>query len=265
MNDTYSATLPGDIVPLQAFNDNYIWLIRQHDRAVVVNPGDSVPVLAWLDAQGVRLEAILLTHHHADHVGGVAELLARFPALRVIGPADSRIAGIVTEPATDGTQPILFDNTLSLQVLAVPGHTETHVAYHGHGMLFCGDTLFSAGCGRLLGGRADQLHASLQSLAGLPDETRIYPAHEYTLSNLRFARAAEPVNAFRDAYLLACEKRRAKGLPTLPSTLGVERRINPFLRLDAPSLRDTLAQRLGTPPTDALACFTALRAWKDVF
>ncbi len=254
-----------DIIPLPAFRDNYIWLLHNDRHAVVVDPGDAVPVRQYLARQGLRLAAILVTHHHPDHVGGLAELLAA-ATVPVFGPAAENIEG-VTRPVAEGDTVRLDELGVELSVLDIPGHTSGHVAYYaaGLGAVFCGDTLFSAGCGRLFEGTPPQLAASLAKLAALPDETRVYCTHEYTLSNLAFARVAEPDNAERDEWASRCEALRAANQPTLPSTIGREKAINPFLRCDRPGVVRAVAARAGTAPRDPIACLAALRAWKDVF
>lgn len=257
------------ILAVPAFNDNYIWLVTDGQRAVVVDPGSAEAAIAALKETRLKLEAILLTHHHADHIGGVPGLLdfangQTANPVQVIGPDDARIPHI-THRTHDGERFSLLDGQLQLSTLSVPGHTETHVAYLSDAVLFCGDTLFSAGCGRLLGGTAAQLHQSLQRLAALPEHIQVFCAHEYTLSNLRFAQAAEPDNTERDAWFAECQALRAAGRMTLPSTIAREKRINPFLRTQAPSLHAQVAAQTGTPPADDLACFTALRQWKDHF
>ncbi|MCC4116577.1 hydroxyacylglutathione hydrolase [Aromatoleum toluclasticum] len=263
MDDQHSKIRSADIIPLPAFRDNYIWLLRRGPWAAVVDPGDASVVEAALQEHGLRLVAILLTHHHDDHIGGVAELAARHhPA--VFGPAGENIPGL-TRRVGEGDEVVLDTLDLRFSVFAIPGHTTTHIAYHMPGVLFAGDTLFSAGCGRLFGGTAAQLHASLQRLAQLPGDTAVYCAHEYTLSNLAFARAAEPVNPERDAWLTECEALRAAGRPTVPTSIERERRINPFLRTDSPALLDAVTAQSGQRPADSGECLAALRKWKDVF
>jgi hydroxyacylglutathione hydrolase len=255
-----------EVSPVRAFSDNYLWLIRAPDdpsAAVVVDPGDARPVEDALARGGLALRAILVTHHHPDHVGGVAALAAQSGA-RVFGPARERLPCSV-QPVDDGDAVSLADLGLEFRVMAVPGHTLGHVAYHGHGALFCGDTLFSAGCGRLFEGTPQQMLASLDRIAALPDDTRVYCAHEYTLSNLRFAAAVEPGNADVLETLAAVSELRALDGITLPSTLGRERRINPFLRCREPAVRAAAEARTGNPLPAPADVFAAIRAWKDGF
>jgi len=255
-----------EVSPVRAFSDNYLWLIRApNDRrgTVVVDPGDARPVEAALDEQGLALRAILVTHHHPDHVGGVQALAARH-GVEVYGPARERMPCEV-RPLDDGDIVSLADLGLEFHVMAVPGHTLGHVAYHGHGTLFCGDTLFSAGCGRLFEGTPVQMLGSLDRIAGLPDETRVYCAHEYTLANLRFAAAVEPGNADVLETLEAVRELRARDGITLPTTLRRERRINPFLRCREPAVHAAAEAHAGTPLPGPADVFAVIRAWKDGF
>ncbi len=251
------------IVPVSAFRDNYIWALCQGSRCVVVDPGEAGPVEAFLEAGGLTLSAILLTHRHADHQGGVAELI-RDRSIEVFGPASPEMP-LVTRRVADEQVFEIESFAGAFRVLSVPGHTEEHIAFLHEGTLFCGDTLFAGGCGRLLGGTAAELHASLERLARLPADTRVFCAHEYTLSNLRFALAVEPENPALIARQAACIALRDEGQPTLPSRIAEELATNPFLRCNDPSLRAALASRLGFEPADALAAFIELRRWKDVF
>ncbi|HSQ71959.1 MAG TPA: hydroxyacylglutathione hydrolase [Rubrivivax sp.] len=258
-----------NLIALPAFADNYIWMLHDGKRAVVVDPGDAAPVRAALDAQGLALAGILVTHHHPDHVGGIDALRPQLEG-PVYGPAHEEIPGPYTRLHDGDTVDVLGSR---FSVLDVPGHTAGHIAYvqdseAGHTpaapLLFCGDTLFSAGCGRLFEGTPAQMHASLARLAALPADTRVCCTHEYTLSNLRFAAAVEPGNADRVAYEERCRALRAADTPTLPSSIGLERRINPFLRCDAPEVV-AAARAQGATGDEALAVFTALREWKNRF
>ncbi len=251
------------IVPLSAFSDNYIWAIVADGLCVVVDPGDAAPVERFLAERHLTLDAILITHHHGDHTGGIAALSARHHP-KVFGPATEAIAGL-TDTLTDGATQSLLNGALSLSVMAVPGHTAGHIAYLSPGALFCGDTLFSAGCGRLFEGTPAQMHASLGRFAALPDDTRVYCAHEYTQSNLRFALAVEPGNPDIVAYSGQCDALRAQARPTIPTTIGVERRINPFLRCDQADVRRMAEAVSGETLEDAGAVFAALRRWKNEF
>jgi hydroxyacylglutathione hydrolase len=260
--------------PVPALADNYIWLLHSGQDghpALVVDPGDASPVEAALDDRGLTLGAILVTHHHADHTQGIARMRARWPQLRVLGPADEAIDGL-TERVRDGDEVDLAGQRL--RVWAVPGHTAGHIAYvidrpsdDGAPIVFCGDTLFSAGCGRLFEGSPAQMQASLARLRSLPGATRVCCTHEYTLANLRFARAVDPDNAALAAREAACQALRAAGQPTLPSTVALECQTNPFLRWDAPSVQQAARRRAPHPADgdDAVAVFTALRRWKDEF
>jgi hydroxyacylglutathione hydrolase len=253
------------LIPLPAFEDNYIWMLHDGHQALVVDPGDEAPVLQALQEQALRLAAILVTHHHADHVGGVA-LLRQATGAPVYGPAGEALPGPVHGVHEGDTLQLLG---LRLQVLDVPGHTAGHIAWYApdaapQPLLFCGDTLFSAGCGRLFEGTPAQMLASLDKLAALPAATRVCCAHEYTLSNLRFAQAVEPGNAAIAAHRRHCEALRAQQLPTLPSTLALEREINPFLRSRLPAVRQAVQAHNPQAQTD-VEVFAALREWKNQF
>jgi hydroxyacylglutathione hydrolase len=255
-----------EVSPVRAFSDNYIWLIRapgDQDAAVVVDPGQARPVDTVLEQRGLRLRAILVTHHHLDHVGGVAELAARHGA-KVFGPARERLP-CEAQTLDDGDHVHLAELGLDFLVMAIPGHTLGHIAYFGHGVLFCGDTLFSGGCGRLFEGTPDQMLDSLDRIASLPDETRIYCAHEYTLGNLRFAASVEPGNADVIGALEATRMLRERDAITLPSDLGRERRINPFLRCRVPAVRSAAEAHAGRPLPQASDVLAAVRSWKDGF
>ncbi|MBL8521011.1 MAG: hydroxyacylglutathione hydrolase [Betaproteobacteria bacterium] len=252
------------ITPVPAFSDNYLWVLHDDHHAAVIDPGDHRPVADFLAAHGLQLAAILCTHHHADHVGGVEALLAFAGPVPVFGPAAEAIPAR-TVAVREGDQVHIDALGLDFAVLEVPGHTAGHVAYWGQGLLFCGDTLFACGCGRLFEGTAAQMTASLSKLRALPAATRFYCAHEYTLSNIRFALAVEPDNAALQARQVRESGRRARGLPTLPATLADERDTNPFLRWDQPAVIAAASRHAGRPLTAPHAVFGALRAWKDDF
>jgi len=252
-----------EIRPIPAFTDNYIWLACNTEcpsEAIIIDPGTADPVIKVLESEGLRLVAILITHRHWDHVDGIPTLTARYP-VPVYGPAGGHIAGI-THPLGDG-QFVAPLPGVSLEVLAVPGHTLDHIAYYGHDSLLCGDSLFNAGCGRIFDGTAEQLFHSLQRLSRLPDSTQVYCAHEYTLSNLRFAQSVEPDNQDLAAYSRTAESLRKRGLPTLPTDIATQRRINPFLRCDIPAVQASIAAFAGRPLTDPEEFFKILRFWKD--
>lgn len=250
-----------EVTPVSAFKDNYIWVIGDGRRAAVVDPGDAAPVIRHLDERGLSLCAILATHHHADHVGGVGELLKRSP-VPVYGPAGEPIPE-TTRALSDGDHVSMAELGLELDVIGIPGHTRAHVAYYGAGMLFCGDTLFACGCGRLFEGTPEQMYASLQKLLSLPDDTKVYCGHEYTLANIEFARKVEPGNRALEERQRAEQEIRARGLPTLPSTLGRERATNPFLRcLEAPVI-ESANKYLGARAADPVRVFAAIREWKN--
>lgn len=251
------------IEPIPAFSDNYLWLISRGGRAAVVDPGDDEPVSRRLEQRSLTLSSILVTHHHGDHVGGVAAL-ARATGARVYGPRGESIPARDVALA-DGERIDVLGTTM--EVIDVPGHTRGHIAYHAPALkaLFCGDTLFGAGCGRLFEGTAEQMSASLERLARLPGDTRVYCAHEYTLSNLRFALAVEPDNGALRERQRACALLRGRDRPTLPSTIAEERATNPFLRCDAPAVRRAAEARAGRGLASTAAVFAVLREWKNTF
>lgn len=258
-----------EYVPVPAFADNYIWLVSDGRDAVAVDPGEAAPVRAYLAERGWRLSAILLTHHHADHVGGVAELIGDTP-IPVYGPAAEGIE-LVTHPLSGGDHVRVSLPHLELDVIDVPGHTRGHIAYFQPGgagappHVFCGDTLFACGCGRLFEGTPAQMLSSLDKLAALPGETRVHCAHEYTLSNIRFALACDPENAELRAWRDQAAALRERNVPTLPTTISHERAVNPFLRAEAPALQRALGEQLHESISDRLQAFTLMREWKNRF
>ncbi|OYV36740.1 MAG: hydroxyacylglutathione hydrolase [Thiomonas sp. 20-64-5] len=265
---------------LAAFRDNYIWLVRPEaddPRTLVVDPGDAAPVINAIERGGLELRGILVTHHHSDHVGGIADLLRwqadRQPgaAVPVWGPAAENIPGR-THALQDGDAFTPQGWTQRFAVIAVPGHTLGHIAYfvtssgeNAPPVLFCGDTLFSAGCGRLFEGTPAQMHDSLNKLSQLPENTTVNCAHEYTLSNLQFARAADPANTGVVAHQARCLALREQCLPTLPSSIGLEKSINPFLRTAQPGVVQALERHRGHKPEDAIQALAWLREWKNDF
>ena len=251
-----------NLTSIPAFQDNYIWALQAADGATVfVDPGQAQPVLGAA-AQGMQPAAILLTHHHDDHTGGVAELRRYWPQLPVFAPEDERIQ-LDCRRVGDGHRVELpgFD----LAVLAVPGHTRSHIAFHGHGHLFCGDALFSLGCGRMFEGTPPQMLASLQRLAALPAQTLVCCGHEYTLGNAAFAQHVDPTNAALQRRQKEVLDMRHRSLPTVPAVLADERACNPFLRTRAAAIVDAIATRLGRMPLDEAETFAELRRWKDGF
>ncbi len=259
-----------------AFDDNYIWLLSKGHCAVVVDPGDAQPVIEVLKKETFDLQVILITHHHADHIGGVTELLAWCEEHQgnrpiVYGPANEEIA-CVTEPLIGGDVVNIPNLDATFKVIDVPGHTAGHIAFYldtknsSHSKhVFCGDTLFASGCGRLFEGSAEQMSGSLNQLKQLPEDTWMHCAHEYTLSNIKFALAVEPNNADLMDWQMRAQLLRKQGLPTVPTTLAHEKRVNPFLRCEEVSVIQSVIQQRALQSTDSVSVFAELRSWKDTF
>ena len=249
------------VVPVSAFKDNYVWTLRNERYAAVVDPGEARPVLDYLAREKLALAAILATHHHPDHVGGIAELLRSFK-VPVYGPKNEPIATL-TQPVSEGDTVSVPQLGVSFEVLDIPGHTRAHIAYYGAGALFCGDTLFACGCGRLFEGTAEQMFKSLEKLRALPDDTRVYCGHEYTLANIGFAKSVEPRNDALAAREQRDRKLREAGKPTVPSTLREEKATNPFLRVREPAVIESVNKYLGSRVSDPVRVFAAIREWKN--
>ncbi len=253
------------VTPISAFDDNYIWVISTpHSSLVyVVDPGDANVVIEYLQANKLTLAGILITHHHHDHTGGVSELIDHSPTpIEVFGPSNENIANI-SHPITEQTHVELQALGLTAAIFYLPGHTLGHIAYHIQDALFCGDTLFSGGCGRLFEGNPSQLYHSLQSLANLPSNTRVYCAHEYTLANLKFAMKVEPDNAALINYYKHCQTLRANSQATLPSNIKTELEINPFLRCHTPDVINAINLHFTQETKDVVTTLGLLRQWKD--
>lgn len=250
-----------DITAIGAFEDNYIWALSEDGHCVLVDPGQAAGALEFLERGGLELAAILLTHHHPDHIGGVDEILAHHPA-PVHGPDDPRMPA-ATRTCADGDRVMIDTPALRFEVIKTPGHTTSHIAFYGNGMLLCGDTLFSAGCGRLFEGTPAQMQATLDRLAELPNDTRVYCGHEYSLANCRFAGRVEPDNPWVERRTREVERLRAGNRITLPSTLGDEKRFNPFLRTREPAVIEAARRREPECDPSPASVFGVIRRWKD--
>lgn len=252
------------VFPIPAFTDNYIWCISHQQKCVVVDPGDAKPVLDHCLQNQLTLSAILITHHHWDHTGGLKKLLEYFPNIPVYGPDVGDIEHL-TDKFKQGDNLTLPDIDLSLEVIEVPGHTLDHIAYVSDIGVFCGDTLFSAGCGRLFEGTPQQMNHSLSKLMKLPDTLPVYCTHEYTLANLKFAQVVDPHNVALQNYTAWAKQQRQANIPTLPSTIGQEKAINPFLRTHEEAVKFNAQQYSGKALQDSDQVFAAIRGWKDNF
>lgn len=249
------------IEAIQAFTDNYIWAVHDGRNCVIVDPGEASGTLDFLDRRELHLCGLLLTHHHQDHIGGVDEILARHPA-PAWGPRDARMPDAMNTVAEDDTARI-DELDLEFCIVETPGHTSSHIAFYGHNLLFCGDTLFSAGCGRLFEGTPEQMQASLDKLAKLPDSTRVYCAHEYTEANCAFARRVEPGNPALAERCEQVSKLRRDDRITLPSTIGDEKAFNPFMRTREPAVAEAAERREPGQAESPAAVFGVIRRWKD--
>lgn len=264
-----------NIIPIPAFSDNYIWMLSREGSKFValVDPGDKGRILDYLQQKQLVPVAVLITHQHYDHTGGVAALVDKYTGLRIIAPdrlpsrsplsIDLPITEYVTERVADGDEVEIAELDIRFNVLGIPGHTLDHLAYYGHGMVFCGDTLFGCGCGRLFSGSAEQMVASMKKLTSLPSDTRVYYAHEYTLDNISFAHWVEPDNTDllqRDDDDMA---KQEKGIPTVPSTLELELKTNPFLRYCVPVVKQAAEKFAGKKLNSDAEVFAAIRRWKD--
>ncbi|WP_373094941.1 hydroxyacylglutathione hydrolase [Zhongshania sp.] len=254
------------ISPISAFSDNYIWCVAHNGEAVIVDPGDAAPVLKYLDQHQLKLSAILITHHHYDHVNGIELLCEQYPQIPVYGPQNQ--CPVINQRLNHGESIRLLGH--DIDVIAVPGHTLDHIAYYiadtqPNPLLFCGDTLFAGGCGRLFEGTAEQMLDSLGLICALPANTAVYCAHEYTLSNLRFAQEVEPANQNLQDRIADASSRRAEGLPTVPSELALELLTNPFLRAGNSAVQASVNAHTGTKCWEKKDIFANLRKWKDNF
>lgn len=251
-------------IPIPALSDNYIWILRHPDdpAVIVVDPGESAPVLAALEQARLEPAAVLITHHHGDHVGGLADVIRQYPDVPVFGPADESVAG-VTMPLREGDSATVEALDVRFEVLDTPGHTAGHISYVGDGILACGDTLFAGGCGRVFEGTPRQMHESLQKLAKLPGETIGCCGHEYTVANLTFAEAVEPGNQRLRERLESARNARAADMPTLPFRINEELETNPFLRCDEPAVHAAAEQHAGKRLDKTSEVFAVLREWKN--
>ncbi|MDH5473507.1 MAG: hydroxyacylglutathione hydrolase [Gammaproteobacteria bacterium] len=264
-----------NIIPIPAFSDNYIWMLQRDNlkQVVLVDPGDEGKVIAFLQQHALQPVAILITHQHYDHTGGVARLVKQYPEIKLFCQntavsekplsIDLPVADFITHPVVDGDTVDINELDIHFKVMTIPGHTLDHVAYFGEGVLFCGDTIFGCGCGRLFSGTAEQMTASMERLSVLPATTRVYTAHEYTLDNIGFARWVEPDNADliqRDQEDMA---KQEKGIPTVPSLLGTELKTNPFMRYKIPQVKQAAEQYMGHSLHTDAEVFAAIRLWKD--
>ena len=253
-----------NIEPIKAFDDNYIWLMTTNEGSIVVDPGENINLLKVIEKKNIKLDAILITHHHYDHTGGIEELLIKYPNLKVYGPNNN--VDLIKSRLGDGE--LLNVIGIDFEVIEIPGHTLDHIAYYANinnsPVLFCGDTLFAGGCGRVFEGTLDQMYDSLMKLKKLPKNTRIYCGHEYTINNLKFAKAVEPDNIDLIIRYDEALDLRKNNIPTLPSTISIELKTNPFLRADENNVQKIISHKFKTGFSEK-EIFSALRQWKDNF
>ena len=252
------------VYPIPAFTDNYLWCLHNEQDAYVVDPGDAAPVEKYLTTNNLSLKGILITHHHMDHIGGVGKLLSQHPGIPVFGPVSNRIPHI-TAPRSEGRNAYLPELDIDLEIMEVPGHTNEHIAYYSKVGLFCGDTMFSAGCGRLFEGNARQMYNNFERYRALPENTKIYCTHEYTLANLDFALTVTPDSTQLKEYQSWAKAQRANNIPTLPSNIALEIKINPFMRTASADIKKSVEQHFQEEFDEPVAVFSGLRRWKDTF
>nr|WP_297347503.1 hydroxyacylglutathione hydrolase [uncultured Glaciecola sp.] len=253
-----------NIFAIPAFSDNYIWCVHDTKHAVVVDPGDAKPVIKTLKEKQLTLTSILITHHHHDHTGGIEELVSAYPGVKVYGPKNPLIEGIDLR-LSEGESLSLSNPELDLNVLETPGHTMDHIVFYNNELMFCGDTLFSAGCGRMFEGTPEVFYHSLQKLTHLPEQTKVYCTHEYTLANLAFAMHVDPENTALQDYQSWANKQRASDQITLPSSIAEQKKINPFLRCTNKSIKQNIENIMNLSADSEVDVFAALRSCKDNF
>ncbi len=253
-----------NVIAIPALQDNYIWLIAEGSDAIVVDPGEAAPVLKKCEEEKLTVSTVLITHHHADHTGGIKEVLDKFGDAKVYSPRNDKFK-FNYEPVSEGRPIKIAKPSLSFDVYETPGHTLDHVSYYTPGHLFCGDTIFACGCGKLLEGSPKQMFISLEKLSALPNSTLIYCGHEYTMDNIRFAMAADPNNNKIEMRERIEAGKRKNGEPTLPTSLELEKETNPFLRWNAHAIQSKAEKRLGKRPEHRYEILGALRKWKDKF
>lgn len=253
-----------NVFAIPAFNDNYIWCIHDNEYACVVDPGDVKPVMRALKEKGLKLTGILVTHHHHDHTGGIQELLETYPEITVYGPVNPKIKEI-HKRLSQGDCIKITRPEIELKILETPGHTMDHIVFYNQNLVFCGDTLFSAGCGRMFEGTPDVFYQSLQKLAALPEQTKVYCTHEYTLANLAFAIHVDSSNATLHEYFDWAKKQRQQNQITLPSSIETQKKINPFLRCDDPNIKQNIEKIMNLSTQSEIEVFAALRKCKDNF